>query len=67
MIGIVLRTSDKGFGFLQVDGQEDDIFFHSRDLIDIKLESMTRGDRVNFSRIEDNGTKGKCARNVKLA
>lgn len=67
MTGTVLRTSDKGFGFLCVDGYENDIFFHERDFLG-EFTNIKRGDKVSLSRIEENTNgKGQCARNVKLA
>jgi cold shock CspA family protein len=68
MIGIVLRTNGKDFGFMAVDGYENDVFFHERDLLGLTIVELKRGEKLSISRVEDNiNGKGKCARNVKLA
>lgn len=47
--GTIARLiSDKGFGFIKVDGQEKDLFFHSNELIDCTFESLREGDKMTF-------------------
>ncbi len=64
--GTVKTVTDKGFGFISIDGQEKDIFFHENslegDLADRKLKV---GDVVTFD-IEET-PKGLNATNIKLA
>ena len=46
--GVIARLTDKGFGFIKVEGMEKDLFFHSNDLIDVKFEDLREGDKVSF-------------------
>ena len=46
--GTIARIiSDKGFGFIKVDGQEKDLFFHTSDVVG-GIESLAEGDKVTF-------------------
>jgi len=57
--------SDKGFGFIARDGQED-LFFHAKELQDgLVFEELSEGDTVNFEITE--GPKGLNATNVAKA
>ncbi len=48
MQGTVARIiSDKGFGFIKIDGQEKDLFFHTSD-VSGGIESLREGDNVSF-------------------
>jgi len=45
--GTVTRINERGFGFLQVEGQDDDIFFHSNDIVDnIDIRQFRTDDKV---------------------
>lgn len=49
--GTIKRLTDRGFGFIAVDGKTDgkDLFFHSNELQDgIKFEDLREGDKVQF-------------------
>ena len=47
--GTIARLiSDKGFGFIKVDGQEKDLFFHTNELVGTTFESLREGDKVTF-------------------
>ena len=47
--GTIARLiSDKGFGFIKVDGQEKDLFFHSNELVNVKFDELREGDTVSF-------------------
>lgn len=48
MTGTIKRLTDKGFGFIAVEGEEKDIFFHFSGLNGIMFESLNEGDVVNF-------------------
>ena len=37
MTGIIKALTDKGFGFIAVDGQEKDLFFHSKSLVGVQF------------------------------
>lgn len=66
MNGVIKKLiSDKGFGFISVEGQEKDIFFHSNSLVGVQFADLKEGAKVTFD-VEDS-PKGKNAVNVKLA
>jgi len=46
--GTIARVTDRGFGFIKVDGQEKDIFFHSKELVGVTFDSLREGDKVTF-------------------
>ena len=47
--GTIARIiADKGFGFIKRDGQEKDLFFHSNELQNVKIEELREGDKVTF-------------------
>jgi len=41
---------EKGFGFITVDGEEKDLFFHRSELQDIAFEELKEGDKVSFEK-----------------
>ena len=45
--GTIARKTDKGFGFIKVEGQEKDLFFHSNEC-NGAFESLQEGDKVSF-------------------
>jgi len=63
MNGVIKKKTDKGFGFIAVEGQEKDLFFHSNSLVDVTFDELQEGDNVTFD-VEDS-QKGKNAVNVK--
>jgi len=65
MNGKINKLTDKGFGFISVEGQEKGIFFHSNSLVGVQFNELHEGDEVTFD-IEDS-PKGKNAVNVKRA
>ena len=65
MNGIVKTKTEKGFGFIKVEGEEKDLFFHSNDLKDVTSDQLQEGAKVEFE--VENGPKGKSAKNVKLS
>ena len=49
--GTVAKKTDKGFGFIKVDGAADgsrDLFFHSEHLANVSFDELNEGDRVSF-------------------
>ncbi len=46
--GTIARVTDKGFGFIKVEGQEKDLFFHSNELVNVKFDELREGDTVTF-------------------
>lgn len=64
--GTVARIiADKGFGFIKRDGQEKDLFFHSNELQNVKIEELREGDKVTFE--VGDSPKGPNAVNVSKA
>lgn len=62
MEGTIKNLTDKGFGFITVDGEEKDLFFHSNELKGVSYEELRAGDRVSFEKGES--PKGPNAVNV---
>ncbi len=46
--GIIARLTDKGFGFIKVEGREKDLFFHSNELVNVQFDELKEGDKVTF-------------------
>ena len=63
MNGIIKKLTEKGFGFIGVEGQEKDLFFHSNSLVDVQFNDLREGDAVTFD-VEES-PKGPNAVNVK--
>ncbi len=62
MEGTIKTLTEKGFGFITVDGEEKDLFFHGNELKDVKYEELKVGDRVSFEKTDSE--KGPNATNV---
>lgn len=65
MTGTIKTLTDKGFGFIKVEGQEKDLFFHSNSLVGVQFNELQEGDAVSFE--TENSPKGMNAVNVKRA
>lgn len=46
--GTIARLTDKGFGFIKIEGQEKDLFFHSNELQGVSFDELREGDKVSF-------------------
>ncbi len=46
--GTIARLTDKGFGFISIEGQDKDLFFHSNELQNVKFDELREGDKVSF-------------------
>jgi len=46
--GTIARLTDKGFGFIKVEGREKDVFFHSNELVGVTYDELREGDKVTF-------------------
>ena len=46
--GTIARLTDKGFGFISVEGQEKDIFFHAKELVNTSYDDLREEDKVSF-------------------
>ena len=62
MNGVIKKKTDKGFGFITVDGMEKDLFFHSKSLVGVTFDELREGDKVTFETEES--PKGLNAVNV---
>ncbi len=45
---IVRLFAEKGFGFIQREGQEKDLFFHTNEVVGTTFAELREGDRVSF-------------------
>ncbi|MCD8494703.1 MAG: cold shock domain-containing protein [Candidatus Pacebacteria bacterium] len=63
--GTIKRLTDKGFGFIAVEGQNGDIFFHASSLQDVMYDDLREGEAVSFDTEETQ--KGVNAVNVRRA
>ncbi len=55
-------VTEKGFGFITVDGEEKDLFFHKNEIKGVNYEELKEGDRVSFEKADS--PKGPNATNV---
>ena len=62
---IVHLNEEKGFGFIEVEGYDKNIFFHAKDCRQIRYEKLRKNDIVQIGSIESND-KGFTAREVYL-
>ncbi len=47
MEGTIKTLTERGFGFIEREGEED-LFFHSNDLVDVNFDDLKVGDKVSF-------------------
>ncbi|MEK7149544.1 MAG: cold shock domain-containing protein [Patescibacteria group bacterium] len=62
MEGTIKTLTDKGFGFITVEGEEKDLFFHGNELKGVSFEDLKVGDKVSFEKASSD--KGPNATNV---
>ncbi len=60
--GTIARIMDKGYGFITVEGNDKDLFFHSNELQNAAFDDLQEGDKVEFEVTE--GQKGPQAEKV---
>ncbi|MEK9161416.1 MAG: cold shock domain-containing protein, partial [Patescibacteria group bacterium] len=65
MKGTIKTLTDRGFGFIARDGEEKDLFFHSKELKGVTFDELKVGDALTFEIA--NGEKGPSAVNVSRA
>lgn len=63
--GTIAKIMDKGFGFIKVEGQDKDLFFHMNELNGVDFDSLREGEAVTFEVVD--GPKGPSAVNVSKA
>lgn len=52
MEGVIKNLTEKGFGFITVDGEAKDLFFHKNELKGVTYEELKIGDRVSFDKVD---------------
>ncbi|PIP22817.1 MAG: cold-shock protein [Candidatus Nealsonbacteria bacterium CG_4_8_14_3_um_filter_39_7] len=67
MEGVIKNlVKEKGFGFITIEGEAKDLFFHKNSLVaGLSFEDLNIGDRVSFDKAES--PKGPNAINVAIA
>ncbi|MEK7635392.1 MAG: cold shock domain-containing protein [Patescibacteria group bacterium] len=65
MTGTIKKLNERGFGFIEQEGQTGDLFFHKSALSGVTFEDLKEGDSVSFD-VEPakEGGKGPSAANV---
>jgi CspA family cold shock protein len=64
MEGVIKTLTDKGFGFITVEGDDKDLFFHGNDLNGVSFQDINVGDKVTFEKAQSD--KGPKAVNVSV-
>ncbi len=62
MEGTIKNLTDKGFGFITIEGEAKDLFFHNSELKGVSFDELKVGDKVSFEKGES--PKGPNAVNV---
>jgi CspA family cold shock protein len=66
MTGTIKKlVSDRGFGFIAIEGEAKDLFFHSESLVGVTFPELREGDAVSFEKADSD--KGPKAVDVKRA
>lgn len=62
MEGTIKTLTQKGFGFISREGEDKDLFFHSKELQGVTFDELRVGDKVSFEVVSTE--KGPAATNV---
>jgi CspA family cold shock protein len=63
--GVVKNVSDRGFGFISVEGSDKDVYYHEKTLTgDLAERKLKVGDKVTFE--VEQTERGLNAKNIKL-
>lgn len=64
--GTIARVTDRGFGFISIEGEEGDLFFHANELLNVDFNDLKEGDKVTFevTEVEKGGEMKKNATKV---
>ncbi len=46
--GTIKKLTDRGFGFITPEGEDKDLFFHSKELVGVEYNDLKEGDTVEF-------------------
>ncbi|MFW5888219.1 MAG: cold-shock protein [Patescibacteria group bacterium] len=65
MKGTIKKITDRGFGFINAEGEDKDLFFHSTGVEGTTFEELKEGDAVTFDVVDTQ--KGPNAVNVQVA
>jgi len=49
--GIVSNVMKEGFGFIEVEGYDKNVFFHASECAGIKIEQLRKGDKVSIREV----------------
>jgi CspA family cold shock protein len=60
--GTIKRLTDRGFGFISIEGNDKDLFFHAKELVGVQFNELKEGDKVEFEVTES--PKGPSATQV---
>lgn len=52
MEGTIKNLNEKGFGFITIEGEEKDLFFHKNELNGVTFEDLKIGDKVSFDKAD---------------
>lgn len=63
--GSIARVTDRGFGFLSMEGSDKDVFFHAKELQGVEFNDLKEGDQMQFEVVD--GPKGPNAVNISRA
>lgn len=64
MEGTIKKLNEKGFGFIAIDGEDTEVFFHQSGLVGIEFNELRGGEKVSFDK--EDSEKGPRAINVKV-
>ena len=62
MEGTIKTLTDRGFGFISIEGETKDLFFHRNEVAGVQYEDLKVGDKVSFEKVDSE--KGPKATNV---
>jgi len=65
MQGTIKKLTDKNFGFISQEGEQNDLFFHANELDGVEFSELKEGDAVTFELTDT--PKGPAATQVKKA
>ncbi|MFZ7114903.1 MAG: cold-shock protein [Bacteroidota bacterium] len=65
MNGTIKSLKERGHGFIKIESESKEIFFHMNGLVGVSFEELREGDAVTFDMSD--GQKGPVAINVKRA
>jgi len=52
MKGKIARLTDRGYGFIAIEGEDKQLFFHSNELVGVQFNELKEGDEVTFEKAD---------------